>query len=191
VVAQAGALLSVFIRNPEFQGPTKERLSSARGPAPGRNRPARSLRSLADREPQAANQLLQFIIERAESGCGGARTATSLAPPPPAKLRLPASWRTAPTRTVPAPNWFLVEGDSAGGSASRRAPAHPGGPAPARQDPERGLRRGLQGRDYNQELSDLLLALGVGPKFKEEDLRYERVIIMTDADVDGAHIARC
>jgi len=191
VVAQAGALISVFIANPEFQGQTKEKLS---------NQDAQRLveKALADpfdhwltAQPKAASALLQFVVERAEERLKRRRDKEVARASATRKLRLPGKLADCAGGAVDGAEIFLVEGDSAGGSAKQARDRKTQAILPLRGKILNVASASIDKTGGNKELSDLMLALGVqgGSKFKEEDLRYERVIIMTDADVDGAHIA--
>jgi topoisomerase-4 subunit B len=189
VVAQAGALISVFIRNPEFQGQTKERLSSAEA----QRLVETALRDPFDHwlteSPKAANQLLQFIIERAEERLRRRKDRDVARASATRKLRLPGKLADCSNQDRSGTELFLVEGDSAGGSAKQARDRRTQAVLPLRGKILNVASAAGDKAKNNQELSDLLLALGVGAKFREEDLRYERIVIMTDADVDGAHIA--
>ena len=191
VVAQAGALISVFIANPEFQGQTKEKLSSA---------DAQRLveKALADpfdhwliAQPKAASALLQFVLERAEERLKRRKEKEVARASATRKLRLPGKLADCSGGAIDGAEIFLVEGDSAGGSAKQARDRKTQAILPLRGKILNVASASLDKTGGNKELADLMLALGVqgGSKFKEEDLRYERVIIMTDADVDGAHIA--
>ncbi len=191
VIAQAGALVSVFIRDPEFQGQTKEKLSSSE---------AQRLVELAIRDPfdhwltaqpKAASALLEFVVERAEERLKRRRDKEVARASATRKLRLPGKLADCSAGAIDGAEIFLVEGDSAGGSAKQARDRKTQAILPLRGKILNVASASLDKLGQNKELSDLLLALGVqgGSKFKEEELRYERVVIMTDADVDGAHIA--
>ena len=191
VLAQAGALISVFVRNPEFQGQTKERLSSS----DAQRLVEAALRDPFDHwlanSPKAASALLQFVIERAEERLKRRREKEVARASATRKLRLPGKLADCSGSAIDGAELFLVEGDSAGGSAKQARDRKTQAILPLRGKILNVASASTDKTGGNRELADLLLALGAqgGTKFKEEDLRYERIIIMTDADVDGAHIA--
>ena len=191
VLAQAGSLVSVFVANPEFQGQTKERLSSADAQRLVEN----ALRDPFDHwltaQPKVASALLEFVIERAEERLKRRRDKEVARASATRKLRLPGKLADCSAGAIDGAEIFLVEGDSAGGSAKQARDRKTQAILPLRGKILNVASATLDKLGQNKELTDLLLALGVqgGSKFKEEDLRYERVVIMTDADVDGAHIA--
>ncbi len=191
VMEGAVVILSLFIRDPQFQGQTKERLSSPEA--------ARLVESaLKDRfdhwlseDPQGARALLDAIIERAEERVRrrqqkdlDRKTATR-------KLRLPGKLADCSRSSAEGTEIFLVEGDSAGGSAKQARERETQAILPLRGKILNVASASSDRLRANQELADLVLALGCGSGDRYDDvkLRYERVIIMTDADVDGAHIA--
>jgi topoisomerase-4 subunit B len=191
VIAQAGALISVFVRNPEFQGQTKERLSSS----DAQRLVEAALRDPFDHwltaAPKAANALLEFVIERAEERLKRRKDKEVARASATRKLRLPGKLADCSGQATDGTELFLVEGDSAGGSAKQARDRRTQAILPLRGKILNVASATNDKAGANKELSDLMLALGVqgGKKFVEEDLRYERIVIMTDADVDGAHIA--
>ncbi len=191
VIANAGALISVFIRNPEFQGQTKERLSSS----DAQKLVETALRDPFDHwltaSPKVARALLDFVIERAEERLKRRKDRDVARASATRKLRLPGKLADCSGEAAGGSEIFLVEGDSAGGSAKQARNRKNQAILPLRGKILNVASATGEKLGQNKELSDLMLALGVQPgaKFKEEDLRYDRIIIMTDADVDGAHIA--
>jgi topoisomerase-4 subunit B len=191
VVANAGALISVFIRNPEFQGQTKERLSSI----DAQRLVEAALRDPFDHwltaQPKAAGALLAFVIERAEERLKRRRDREVARASATRKLRLPGKLADCSGQASDGTELFIVEGDSAGGSAKQARDRRTQAILPLRGKILNVASATADKASGNKELADLMLALGVhaGARFREEDLRYERIIIMTDADVDGAHIA--
>jgi topoisomerase-4 subunit B len=191
VTAQAGALISVFVRNPEFQGQTKERLSSI----DAQRLVEAALRDPFDHwltaQPKAATALLNFVAERAEERLKRRREKEVARASATRKLRLPGKLADCSGQASDGTELFIVEGDSAGGSAKQARNRRTQAILPLRGKILNVASATADKTGGNKELSDLMLALGVagGARYREDDLRYERIIIMTDADVDGAHIA--
>jgi len=191
VMAGAGAIVSVFISDPEFQGQTKDRLATSEAA----RLVEQSVRDPFDHwlaaAPREAEQLLSFVVERAEERLKRRREKEVKRQTASRKLRLPGKLADCARTGAEGTELFLVEGDSAGGSAKQARSRDTQAVLPLRGKILNVASAGADKILKNQEISDLVLALGAGTgeRFKLDDLRYERVIIMTDADVDGAHIA--
>jgi len=191
VISQAGSLVSVFIRDPEFQGQTKEKLSSSEAQRLVEKALADPFDHWLTAQPKAASALLQFVVERAEERLKRRKDKEVARASATRKLRLPGKLADCAGSSTEGTELFLVEGDSAGGSAKQARDRKTQAILPLRGKILNVASASTDKFGGNKELSDLLLALGAqaGSKFKEEDLRYDRIVIMTDADVDGAHIA--
>jgi topoisomerase-4 subunit B len=191
VTAGAAMLLSLFLRDPQFQGQTKERLASAEASRLVEG----ALRDHFDHwlgaDPAMTRQLLDRIAERAEERQRRRQQKELSRKSATRKLRLPGKLTDCTRDTAAGTEIFLVEGDSAGGSAKQARERETQAILPLRGKILNVASASADKMRANQELSDIILALGAGAgkQYREEALRYERVIIMTDADVDGAHIA--
>ncbi len=191
VLGGAGVLLSAFIRDPEFQGQTKERLAT---PDAARLVEA-AVRDRFDHwlagRPKDAARLIEWALDRAEDRLKRKREKEVKRQSATRRLRLPGKLADCSRSGVDGAEIFLVEGDSAGGSAKQARDRATQAVLPLRGKILNVASAADDKIAKNQEINDLLLALGVQPgrKFDLDDLRYERVIIMCDADVDGAHIA--
>ena len=183
--------LSAFLRDPQFQGQTKEKLTS-----PDAARLVET--ALRDRfdhllagDPAAADTLLAFVIERAEDRLRRRELKDAPRKSATRRLRLPGKLADCSVEDAARTEIFLVEGDSAGGSAKQARDRATQAVLPLRGKILNVASASTEKLRQNQELKDLIEALGcgVGERFDRTRLRYGRVIIMTDADVDGAHIA--
>ncbi|MEL6829341.1 MAG: DNA topoisomerase IV subunit B [Pseudomonadota bacterium] len=190
IMGHSGLLLSVFIRNPEFVGQTKDKLSTTAAFRVVEN----SVRDRFDHwlagSPKEADKLLTWAIERAEERARRRKAKDVARKSATKRLRLPGKLADC-SASKGNTELFLVEGDSAGGSAKQARDRATQAILPLRGKILNVASATADKMDKNQELTDLLQALGTGTgsRFNLDDLRYERVIIMTDADVDGAHIA--
>jgi topoisomerase-4 subunit B len=191
VTAGAAMLLSLFLRDPQFQGQTKERLASVEATRLVENAVRDHFDHWLGADPATTRLLLDRIAERAEERTRRRQQKELARKTPTRKLRLPGKLSDCTRDSAAGTEIFLVEGDSAGGSAKQARNRETQAILPLRGKILNVASASADKMRGNQELSDIILALGAGAgsHYKEEALRYERVIIMTDADVDGAHIA--
>ncbi len=191
VMGGACILLSVFVREPQFQGQTKEKLASAEATRLVENAIKDHFDHWLSADPEAAKTLLARILDRAEER-QRKRQAKELSRKTATKrLRLPGKLADCTRNTAAGSEVFLVEGDSAGGSAKQGRNRETQAVLPLRGKILNVASASADKMKANQEIKDLIEALGCGIRdhYDEEKLRYDKVIIMTDADVDGAHIA--
>ncbi|HET8726888.1 MAG TPA: DNA topoisomerase IV subunit B [Alphaproteobacteria bacterium] len=187
----AAALLSVFIKNPQFQGQTKEKLATAEATRLVEAAVKDHFDHWLTADVAAANALLERVIERAEDRARKRQAKDQARKTPTRRLRLPGKLADCSRTAAADTEIFLVEGDSAGGSAKSARNRDTQAVLPLRGKILNVANASADKLAGNQEIADLIQALGCGTRsqYEEAKLRYERVIIMTDADVDGAHIA--
>ena len=185
------ALVSCFIREPEFVGQTKDRLATVEAQRLVENSVRDHFDNWLAADTKSAGAILDFLILRAEERLRRRQEKETQRKTATKKLRLPGKLVDCSATSKDGTELFIVEGDSAGGSAKMARDRKTQALLPLRGKILNVLGAASSKLGSNQEISDLTQALGValGTKFNLDDLRYDKVIIMTDADVDGAHIA--
>jgi topoisomerase IV subunit B len=191
VLATAAAMLAVFIREPEFQGQTKDRLATQEATRIVESTVRDAFDHWLADSPAQATRLLDWAIDQAEERLKRKREKEIGRQSATRKLRLPGKLADCTIQAAAGTEIFIVEGDSAGGSAKSARARETQAILPLRGKILNVANASTQKLAANQLLADLIQALGAGTgqRYRDEDLRYERVIVMTDADVDGAHIA--
>ena len=185
------ALVSCFIREPEFVGQTKDRLATIEAQRLVENSVRDHFDNWLAADTKSAGAILDFLILRAEERLRRRQEKETQRKTATKKLRLPGKLVDCSATSRDGTELFIVEGDSAGGSAKMARDRKTQALLPLRGKILNVLGAASSKLGSNQEISDLTQALGVGlgTKFNLDDLRYDKIIIMTDADVDGAHIA--
>ncbi len=185
------ALISVFIRDPSFVGQTKDRLSTEDAARLVENAVRDHFDNWLASDTKSAGAILDFLVLRAEERLRRRQEKETARKTATKKLRLPGKLVDCSATNREGTELFIVEGDSAGGSAKMARDRKNQALLPLRGKILNVLGAASSKLGTNTEISDLCQALGVGmgTKFRLDDLRYDKIIIMTDADVDGAHIA--
>jgi len=191
VMISAAAMMSVFIREPEFVGQTKDKLATVEAQRIVENVIRDPFDHWLTASPQEASRLLDWVVDRAEERLRRRQEKETVRKSATRKLRLPGKLADCTQNAAAGAELFIVEGDSAGGSAKQARNRANQAILPLRGKILNVASAGREKLTANQQIADLVQALGSGTRknYREEDLRYDRIIIMTDADVDGAHIA--
>ncbi len=193
IMSGCEVMLSVFIRDPQFQSQTKDRLTSPEAARLVENAVRDHFDHFLSDQMDRGKALLAYVLDRMDERLRRKqekdvkrKTATSAR-----KLRLPGKLTDCSADSPEGTEIFIVEGDSAGGSAKQARDRKTQAILPIRGKILNVASATSAKILANQEIADLIQALGCGTRkdCNPDHLRYERIVIMTDADVDGAHIA--
>ncbi|WDQ98683.1 DNA topoisomerase IV subunit B [Devosia sp. J2-20] len=191
IFAHCNTMLSVFVREPEFVGQTKDKLASGEATRIVDSAVRDAFDHWLAASPNQAGKLLDWAVERAEERLRRRKEKEIDRASATRKLRLPGKLADCTQTAAQGAELFIVEGDSAGGSAKQARSRASQAVLPLRGKILNVAGASREKMAASQLISDMIQALGCGTRdrYREEDLRYDKIIIMTDADVDGAHIA--
>lgn len=191
VIGSAGIMLSLFMKDPQFQGQTKEKLGSPEASRLVESAVKDQFDHWLSGDTKTATTLLNYVLERSAERQRKKKQVETARASATKRLRLPGKLADCSRSSAHGTELFIVEGDSAGGSAKQARNRETQAILPLRGKILNVASASTDKILANEEISNITEALGCGrrERYDENALRYEKVIIMTDADVDGAHIA--
>ncbi len=191
VFDSVAAIVSVFYKTPQFLGQTKEKLSNPEIARYTENAIKDPWEMFLASDPKTANALLEFVVNLANARIKTKQVKDVARKTPTKRIRMPAKLADCSKHGVEGTELFIVEGESAGGTAKQARDRATQAIMPLRGKVLNVLSNSDERFSANKELNDLIDIIGAGTAKDWDDakLRYEKIIIMTDADVDGSHIA--
>ena len=191
VFDSVAAIVSVFYKTPQFLGQTKEKLSNPEIARYTENALRDPWEIFLASDPKTANALLDFVINLANARIKTKQVKDVARKTPTKRIRMPAKLADCSKHGVAGTELFIVEGESAGGTAKQARDRATQAIMPLRGKVLNVLSNSDERFSANKELNDLIDIIGAGTAKDWDDskLRYEKIIVMTDADVDGSHIA--
>ena len=191
VFDSVAAIVSVFYKTPQFLGQTKEKLSNPEIARYTENALRDPWEMFLASDPKTANALLEFVINLANARIKTKQVKDVARKTPTKRIRMPAKLADCSKHGVEGTELFIVEGESAGGTAKQARDRATQAIMPLRGKVLNVLSNSDERFSANRELNDLIDIIGAGTAKDWDDskLRYEKIIVMTDADVDGSHIA--
>ena len=191
VFDSVAAIVSVFYKTPQFLGQTKEKLSNPEIARYTENALRDPWEMFLASDPKTANALLDFVINLANARIKTKQVKDVARKTPTKRIRMPAKLADCSKHGVEGTELFIVEGESAGGTAKQARDRATQAIMPLRGKVLNVLSNSDERFSANRELNDLIdiIGAGIAKDWDETKLRYEKIIVMTDADVDGSHIA--
>lgn len=191
VFDSVAAIVSVFYKTPQFLGQTKEKLSNPEIARYTENALRDPWEMFLASDPKTANALLDFVVNLANARIKTKQVKDVARKTPTKRIRMPAKLADCSKHGVEGTELFIVEGESAGGTAKQARDRATQAIMPLRGKVLNVLSNSDERFSANRELNDLIDIIGAGTAKDWDDskLRYEKIIVMTDADVDGSHIA--